>query len=616
MNIKNSIDGKTSKTHLYSVLFFTTCFLLFLAEWLLFTEDIGGIGNKYIVTITKGIGDVAALFLIYWFLPQKRKWIILVIIWLVSVFFLFNTWHCRFWGEFISVTFYRLASNMNADLVNSVKALVRITDIFYILIPAACTLLYLFVCRKHMRTERNFSQKQRVAAVCMSLFAFALSQLAFGITTKKWQEDSFPDDTLTDILLERFCFNKHTVKYTFCSEGLCMYFLEAGVEIGKDIVSRHYIELNETDLRKISDFMADIPEIPGTPDFSANKDKNVVIILVESLNSDVIFHKINGNEITPVMNALVNAENTVSALNIVPQVKEGCSNDGQLLTNTGLLPLDKGVSSMLFGDRNIYPSLPRILARKKPTVIFGDNGATWNQTGAYEGYGFEEILNIHDYEKAAEEKGRDAAMMDLGIEIISRLEEPFLLELVTFSMHVPFKEKAVPTEEWLKTDSLEENERNYYNITHYFDRSLGDFINKLKSMNKYDDTVIFIVSDHSQGIAKNKKVFKDGDNNRQDFLPMAFIALNTGHTQKVDAPAGQVNVFPTILHILNRNNEPYHGIDRSLLDPQLSSSVTQQGKTKGNATLSEISRQRRAYDIADSIQRGDYFRQIETPKKK
>ena len=88
-------------------------------------------------------------------------------------------------------------------------------------------------------------------------------------------------------------------------------FLEAVVEIGKDIVSRHYIELNETDLRKISDFMADIPEIPGTPDFSANKDKNVVIILVESFNSDVIFHKINGNEITPVMNALVNAENTV-----------------------------------------------------------------------------------------------------------------------------------------------------------------------------------------------------------------------------------------------------------------------------------------------------------------
>ena len=105
------------------------------------------------------------------------------------------------------------------------------------------------------------------------------------------------------------------------------------------------------------------------------------------------------------MNAPVNAENTVSALNIVPQVKEGCSNDGQLLTNTAASPLDKGVSSMLFGDRNIYPSLPRILARKKPTVIFGDNGATWNQTGAYEGYGFEEILNIHDYEKGQKKRG-------------------------------------------------------------------------------------------------------------------------------------------------------------------------------------------------------------------
>ncbi len=88
---------------------------------------------------------------------------------------------------------------------------------------------------------------------------------------------------------------------------------------------------------------------------------------------------------------------------------------------------------------------------------------------------------------------------------------------------------------------------------------------------------------------------------------MAFIAPEHQSHAKVDAPAGQVNVFPTILHILNRNNEPYHGIDRSLLDPQLSSSVTQQGKTRGNASPSEISRQKRAYDIADSIQRGDYF---------
>ena len=60
MNIKDSRLGKVIKAHLYSVLFFTTCFLLFLAEWLLFTEDIGGIGNKYIVTIAKGIGDIAA----------------------------------------------------------------------------------------------------------------------------------------------------------------------------------------------------------------------------------------------------------------------------------------------------------------------------------------------------------------------------------------------------------------------------------------------------------------------------------------------------------------------------------------------------------------------------
>ena len=86
-------------------------------------------------------------------------------------------------------------------------------------------------------------------------------------------------------------------------------------------------------------------------------------------------------------------------------MKDGFSNEGQLLTKNGLLPIDNGVSSMLFGDRNIYPSLPRILARKKPTVIFGDNGATWNQTSAYKGYGFEEILNIMISKKRQKKRG-------------------------------------------------------------------------------------------------------------------------------------------------------------------------------------------------------------------
>ncbi len=41
-----------------------------------------------------------------------------------------------------------------------------------------------------------------------------------------------------------------------------MYFLEAVVEIGKDIVSRHYIELNETDLRKSQISWQIFPKFP------------------------------------------------------------------------------------------------------------------------------------------------------------------------------------------------------------------------------------------------------------------------------------------------------------------------------------------------------------------
>ena len=77
---------------------------------------------------------------------------------------------------------------------------------------------------------------------------------------------------------------------------------------------------------------------------------------MESLNAVVVNMHVNGRPLTPVLNRLLEAEGTISCLNVISQVKDGGSSDGQMIYNTGLLPIKNGSAAMLFGS-NDYPSL-------------------------------------------------------------------------------------------------------------------------------------------------------------------------------------------------------------------------------------------------------------------
>ena len=607
-------------------LFYAVCFIGLLAEWLLFTFSVAWTGGNNLVTIAKGIGDCAMLLIPFWLLPDKYKGWTLLILWLLSAFFLCNLWYCRFWDNLIPINFYRLSSNVNGDLINSVKALVKASDCIIVLVPILATLYYFLYVRPTMpvaevsnlrnipdtgRKLETSATSNRLMAIGLTLAAFLLAQAAYSVTTLKWNRGSgLGAQTFTTATLERLSVENPASLHDFSYNGLSVYGIQAIIGIVKDLTSKKAIELTPKDLKKITEYLGDVPELKAIPEFTANRDKNLIIILVESLNADVINREVNGQPVTPFMNSMIDSAGTIAALNIIPQVKQGCSNDGQLLTHTGLLPLNYGVSSMEFGEKNIYLNLVEILNRPNAVAIFGDSGYTWNQTEAYRSYGFKSIHPSSDYDAESEKFGKDRAMFRFGEKIIANFNQPFFVEFVTFSMHVPFTDKAVPVKDWLKDSDLAVNEINYLNMTRYFDESLKEFVDFLKHKHLYDNTVIVIVSDHSQGLAVEKSEFGSDNNDRQDALPMMFMALNTGHTFKKTDVAGQVNVFPTILQIMDRTNEKYHGMDRSLLEPELRSAVTTKGNILGNPGDRDAARQQRSFNVADSLQRGDYFRKI------
>lgn len=589
--------------------YYILMFVVLLAEWMCFTHTIGGMGNKFIVTLIKGAGDCALLLILYWILPKRYGWISLIVVWLVSVFFIVNAWYSRFWHEFVSPTSYRLWGNMNGDTLASVKALAIPADLIYFLAPVLITILYFNW--KHKWIFSHNDKRIRIIIIVSSVCLFLVSQVGYAVTLAHWNRDlGVGEQSVAKNLRNNLFRIVDTCSiYDFQSKGLVIYYVTAIKNVVNDLIYSKEIRLIAEERESLKSFLHQVPQYPEVDEFMENSGKNVVIILVESLNSDVIGRKVNGHEITPFLNALIEKEGTVSALNILPQVKEGCSNDGQLLTNTGLLPLNQGVTSLTLGSHIVLPGLPKILKPKSSVAVFGDTGQTWNQSGAYESYGFRKIFTVKDYERKANEKGVDAAMFEYANLILDTIQQPFLMELVTFSMHVPFTHKKVGMQKWLENEQLAVNERNYLNMAHYTDTAIHTFYDNLARQGLLDSTIIFIISDHSSGLAldKNKVI---GDADRQDLYPMAFIATNTGVTRRMDVPAGQVNVFPTILHIMGEGRscyECYRGLDRSLLDSQLQSSVSTKGDIRGFASESEQVRQRRAYQVADSLQRGNYF---------
>jgi len=81
---------------------------------------------------------------------------------------------------------------------------------------------------------------------------------------------------------------------------------------------------------------------------ATSSEHNLLIIFFESLENWTINERIDGQEITPNINRLIQEESTAYFPNMVPQIRNGMSSDAQLIVNTGLLPIYDGAVSMRF----------------------------------------------------------------------------------------------------------------------------------------------------------------------------------------------------------------------------------------------------------------------------
>lgn len=566
----------------YTLAFFVLLVISAVASiWLVYTQMVkltntdSSVPNHVIKTLVDAMLLMSPMFLF------KRRGLIFIVLALVDVFCLSAVWYYRNYLDIIPFSSFLLFENVSPMLLDSALASARWCDWLALLPTLVTGVVYKLFLQKRVRAERRRQWKPTAAIVGIAVAFYAVlaaRDVKLGVF------HSFTD---------RFVTYPNNILY-IDQNGLCGYTL---YQIVTSLIPEP--ELSAEERVQIESFLDDYPHYTNSL-CPANEQKNLVLIIVESLNSWVIGKSFDGMEVTPCLNRIVNDSNSISAVHMLAQVKDGRSSDGQFMYNTGLLPLRSGAVATRYGQLDYY-SIAKALKRRGYTTVnmTVDRNNYWNQSEVSVAYGYDRNL---DRLKGSSNIGNsvpDSVLVVRSIEQIKAEKGPFFYQLITGSSHKPFKEPAHKTV-LSRAEGFPTEVHNYMEIIHYTDRCIGAFIDSLRVNGLYENTVVAIVSDHNQLL---EPCTVPGYNDTE----VAFIVANAGVKHVHEAVMGQIDVYPTLLDVMGCNDYGWKGLGYSILRTPVQSAVGWDGSVAGVSADSLVSRQTEVWEVSEQMVTRGYF---------
>ena len=316
--------------------------------------------------------------------------------------------------------------------------------------------------------------------------------------------------------------------------------------------------------REAIDGLKGIGKVENPEGWGLAQGKNLIVIQLEAFQNFLIGLRIDGKEVTPVMNRL--AQESWYFPRFFQQVGQGNTADAEFVVNTSLHIPRAGAASVVYGEKEL-PGLPRLLAEYGyDSMTFHTNDVIfWNRKELYPALGF---ARYYERKFFGDE---DEVMFGSSDEVLYRktadvLEQaaavgrPFYAMLVSMSAHHPFN---LPERKY----RMELPERyegtlvgDYIRAQNYADEALGQFIGRLKKSGLWESSVVVIYGDHV-GIPKysltgyEKKLLQDEIFGReydvQDMLNIPLLIHVPGEEPRVfEGVGGQVDVLPTLANLL------------------------------------------------------------------
>ena len=491
------------------------------------------------------------------FKGRKSYWIMVITDFLLSLWLFSNILYYREFSDFLSTSIIKTSGSTSDNLGKSIAGITKGTDFLVFLDVVIIVLLIAF---------KVFKIDVRRLKLKVSLLIEGLAVVLIGTNLTMAQKDRSG-------LLTRTFDNNYIVKYL----GLNAFAVYDGVKTAQN--NAIMAKANHSDLKTVQSYIKKNYIAPNPEYYGVAKNKNVLVIHLESFQQFLIDYKWHGKEVTPNLNKLYHANDTISFDNFFNQVGQGKTSDAEMMLENSIFGLQSGSAMSSYGTSNTFESAPAILGQKAgytSAVMHGGAGSFWNRDNAYKSFGYDYFMPLSYYQN---KKGyylgygiKDKLFFDQSIKYMEHLPQPFYLKMITVTNHYPYdldkKNQSID-----KTDTGDKTVDGYVQTAHYLDQAIGELMSYLKKSGLEKNTLIMLYGDH-YGISGNhhkasaqlldKDSFNNFDNLQFQRVPLMFhmpgLKGGINHTY-----GGEIDVRPTLFNLLGINNQNMIQFGHSLL---------------------------------------------------
>ena len=543
-----------------------------------------------------GAGTLFALPSAFW---PRRLWIQVTVLILLDCLLVSNLMYFRTYFTAIPAASYLLAGNL-AEFKSSVSDSINWwTDIIFFLITIAGTVIASRRKPEPVGAPLYFSGLGIMALLC------GLVTIPYGGPVKHIRK------------LTQMCYHINCPPAVYTVFG----------KIAADISANNETLSKEAEA-EVKDWIAQNDSIHATYPMAnrpeGGKVSSLVVIYLESFESWPIGKSVEGQEITPVINSLIADSTTLYLPRVLSQAGNGRSIDAQLMMLAGMYPMLNEVYSMTHSD-NEYHTIHKAMKAANPAtrayILTGDKRGTWNQIKVAQSFGVDTLLDASAWEKTETvgnpPKLSDNALFCQAVEKMRRGEiwpegEPALVHLIGYSSHNPFR---IPEDKRQITLNNEYPERiaDYITAVNYVDHALATMIDYIRSRSDSDSTMIVIMGDY-EGLGNYRRNALShpataGILQSDGMIPV--IVLNSPVSGRIDAVAGQVDIYSTLLDLMELRKYGHEGMGQSVLDPsRIPAAVDPTGKIVADSIVPQAIEQRLtdARRVSDAIIKFDMLR--------
>jgi phosphoglycerol transferase MdoB-like AlkP superfamily enzyme len=270
---------------------------------------------------------------------------------------------------------------------------------------------------------------------------------------------------------------------------------------------------------------------------------NVVLVIMESMTAVKMGRFGNPNNLTPFLDSIANAgtsfDNTRSAgIHTYNGIYSTLFSQPALLRQH---PMNKSVMHQ-------HTGLSKILRETKyQTIYFTTHDDQFDNVGGFLTHSyFQRIVSQHDYPSELVQSTLgvpDHQMFRFAVPLLDTLasnKKPFFATFMTASDHMPYILPDINGEDFGNDDMQNR-------IVRYADWSLRDFVTLCRSKSWFENTIFVFVADHGLRFGADDYDPPISLNH----IPFIVYGKNLDSHQKIETPANQIDVFPTLMGLMN-----------------------------------------------------------------